>query len=342
MTRAFASRLLFAALLACMLNGPAHAAVSCVSTATAFQNALTAAQTNGDAQNTIRVVAGTYNLTSGLAYSSAATSGLSIIGGYSAGCAANVAGVTELNGQDTVRPLFVYANNATIRIEGFDFTQGLSTNNRGGGLFVRSDNGVIQIRYNRFLGNRADDYAGALNVAAGGAVRISGNLFVANSAAVDGAIEITSNGGEVYFLNNTVVLNSSDSAQSPGGLRIGGSAHYSLSNNILWNNNDNGAPDLLAASAYLSYNNDIGLAAGNASDAGSTGNISVNPMFENCGFLCISFELDANSPLVDAGTNAPPGLLDARDLANRARPLGASVDIGAFEYAPLFDNGFEN
>lgn len=320
----------------------ARAATFCVNSQATFQTALTTAQSNGDASNTIRVVAGAYNLSSGLAYSSSTISALNVIGGYNAGCVTLTGEATQLNGQGTVRPLFIVANNAQIRVEGFDFVQGLSTNNRGGGLLVLSTNGDISVRYNRFIANRADDFAGALNIGAGATVRVTNNLFVGNTAAVDGAIEITNNGGLVYFTNNTVTNNTSESAQSAGGLRIGGDASFSLSNNILWNNTAGGASDLFSTASFLASNNDIGVMAGTPPIVGSANNVSVDPRFEACGFLCLGFELSGQSTLIDAGLGAPPGALDTRDLLNRPRVQGNAVDIGATESTPVFKDGFEN
>ncbi len=71
------------------------------------------------------------------------------------------------------------------------------------------------------------------------------------------------------------------------------------------------------------------------------GELSVDPQFADCGFLCIGFELERGSPLVDAGDDAPAGGMTATDLAGKPRTIGARVDIGAYENDLLFADGFD-
>jgi hypothetical protein len=329
-------------LLACVVLGrPAQAAEFCANTPATFQAALTAAQGNGQSSNVIKVVEGTYNLTSGLTYIIGTTSSLFLVGGYSAGCASYTGGMTQLNGQNAVRPLRIVASQTDVLVQGFDFAAGLSTNNRGGGLSISSNLGDILVERNSFYGNRADDFAGALFVSTGGVVTVSNNLFFGNSAADVGAAELFSNSPESYVTNNTVSANSADTASAVGGLILTGATHYNVSNNIVWNNNANGAIDFRSNTIHLRLNNDIGSSAGVTPDAASTGNLSVVPVYESCGFLCISFALVGDSPLVNAGRMNPPGGLTNFDVLGRPRVVGGIVDIGAVEYRPLFESGFE-
>lgn len=329
-------------LLACLVLGrPAQATEFCVNTPAAFQSALTAAQGNGQSVNVIKVVEGTYNLASGLTYIIGTTSSLFLVGGYSAACASLTGGLTQLNGQHTVRPLRIVASQTDIFVQGFDFAAGLSTNNRGGGLSISSNLGDITVERNSFYGNRADDFAGGLFASTGGVVTVSNNLFFGNSAAVNGAAELFSNSPESYVTNNTVSANSADTASEVGGLSLTGATHYNVSNNIVWNNNANGAVDFRSNTIHLRLNNDIGSSAGVAPDAASTGNLSVVPVYESCGFLCISFALVGDSPLVNAGRMNPPGGLTSLDVLGRPRVVGGIVDIGAVETRPLFESGFE-
>jgi len=119
------------------------------------------------------------------------------------------------------------------------------------------------------------------------------------------------------------------------------SAHYTLSNNILWNNNANNAVDFHADTGHLLLNNDIGTSAGFTADFVSAGNLSVDPQFAPCGFLCFSYRLARSSPLVDAGTNTPPGGLAVSDIYSGPRIVGGAVDIGAVELDVLFADGFQ-
>lgn len=329
-------------LLACVALGrPAQATEFCVNTPATFQAALTAAQGNGQSVNVIKVVEGTYNLTSGLTYIIGTTSSLFLGGGYSAGCASYTGGMTQLNGQNAVRPLRIVASQTDIIVQGFDFAAGLSTNNRGGGLSISSNLGDITVERNSFYGNRADDFAGALFVSTGGVVTVSNNLFFGNSAAAGGAVELFSNSPQSYVTNNTVSANSADTASEVGGLSLTGATHYNVSNNIVWNNNANGAVDFRSNTIHLRLNNDIGSSVGVAPDAASTGNLSVVPVYESCGFLCISFALVGDSPLVNAGRMNPPGGLTNFDVLGRPRVVGGIVDIGAVEFRPMFESGFE-
>jgi parallel beta-helix repeat protein len=67
-----------------------------------------------------------------------------------------------------------------------------------------------------------------------------------------------------------------------------------------------------------------------------TGNLNVDPGFAFPG----DFHLTAGSPCIDAGTNAPPGGLPARDADGNLRPLDgngddqAVGDMGAYEFNP--------
>ncbi|MEO8673459.1 MAG: choice-of-anchor Q domain-containing protein [Tahibacter sp.] len=328
--------LLFA-IIAAAFN-PAQAASFCATSEGSFRTALNAAAVNGET-NFIRVVAGNYSLGAALGYSSNATNSLFISGGYAPACSGQTSEPSVLDGQDVRRPLFIYAPNANVTVTGFDFVNGLSTNNRGGGLFISGKD--VRVDLNRFIGNRADDYGGGLKVSSSGEMRVRNNAFLANTAAAIGAAELLCNGPFAAVTGNTVVANTSDTATYPGGVWIGGSAHFSVSNNILWNNTTNGAVDLNANTGHERIDNDIGTSNGTVEDASSAGNLSVNPQFAPCaGFLCFSFVLKRTSPLVDAGENAPQGAPALTDLLGGARIVGGRADIGAYELDVLFANGF--
>ena len=47
------------------------------------------------------------------------------------------------------------------------------------------------------------------------------------------------------------------------------------------------------------------------------------------------------SPLVNAGLDTPPGVLDCCDLSGVQRVVGAHIDIGAYESDVLLRDGFE-
>lgn len=137
------------------------------------------------------------------------------------------------------------------------------------------------------------------------------------------------------LVNNTIAGNLGPSAVY---LASAGMTDVSIANTILFGNvgrdfyNDGNR-----ANVTISHS-DLGSTFGSYTDAG--GNISADPQFvdatsESCNFFgdCIPWNRDysllPDSPCIDAGTSdgAPTD-----DFLGNARPFGAAVDIGAFEF----------
>lgn len=340
-------RLLLVLTFAITCMAPAtHAAVFCANSTASMQSALTTSASNGQ-NDELDIVAGTYLLGAGLVYSSLESNSITVVGGWNAGCNAFTGARSVLDGQNLVRPLFISTTGGSVYVQWLSFSNGLSTNNRGGGLSVNSEAGEIRIDHNRFLLNRADDSGGGLRAYTNsGELRVRGNLFFGNSAAYIGGAELAANGSMAYVIGNTIVGNSSDTASSPGGLFVSGAAHFWISNNILWNNTIGGAEDMHTSAWNAVIYNDIGSRGGTPPDPlNNYSNQSVDPHFTPCsGFFCLSFlsfDLTRASPLVDTGENNPIGGGLAYDLAGKARQIGPNVDIGAFEEDRIFANGFE-
>jgi len=332
---------------ACLVAAPAWPASFCVNTVAEIQAAISEAQAN-NADDEIRLVGATYELTTGLHFQSEQSNAIMFRGGYNANCTVVSGASTTIDGQHQVRGLFVLNNNGDVAVEGLTFVAGLSTNNRGGGLRVISQTGDIRIDRNLFFANRADDFAGAL--AAGttsGSLRVRNNLAFANSSANVGAMELVQNDGEAYVVGNTIVANSNEGDFLPGGLYIGGGANFTVSNNIIWNNipEDAGPFDvdfMSTAASHTRIANDIGVVANGTVADLIVDEHSVDPEFASCdGFLCFNFELERSSPLVDAGNDAPAGGMTSLDLAGKQRTIGPQVDIGAYENDVLFADGFD-
>ena len=330
-----------------LIVAPVTAATFCTDTVAEIQSALTQAATNNE-DDLIRIVAGNYEPENGLAFSSDQSDSLTIRGGFNANCTVFTGATTILDGQDQVRPLFVYIPDGNFGVESLTFVNGLSTNNRGGGLRVLSHTGDIRVDRNTFYANRADDFGGALTASTiSGNLRIRNNLAFGNSSANIGAVELNQTSGEAFVVGNTIVANSSDGDSLPGGLHISGGATFTLSNNIIWNNVPEGSSQFVAdfestAGSHTRIANDIGIVAdGTVADV-VVDELSVDPEFASCGgFICISFELDRSSPLVDVGNDDPLGGMTEFDLAGKDRIIGAHVDIGAYENDLLFADGFD-
>ena len=196
----------------------------CVADATGLQQALDAVSDGGafvDEDVTIRLVAGTY-LTPGQAFTSealATTHGLTIEGGFEAGCAgvARKAATTILDGHGvsgvlvlrrpqawlTVRYMTLQNGNADVGA-GLQVNYGLTPTGRvavnhvivrdnqatgaGGGLYLRgaAPSGFlgVDVRWALVTGNQSGDDGGAINaVANSGGARVERSTIIGNSAA---------------------------------------------------------------------------------------------------------------------------------------------------------------
>jgi hypothetical protein len=326
-------------LLACLLGSllcatPALASV-CVSTPSELDSALTAASSNG-IDDEIRVVVGNYLLTSELVYFAAPTETgeLTVVGGWAPNCLVQAtSGETTLDGQDMVRPLYVYVfGPATIRR--LNFVHGKPTDYAGGGLNISSGNGAnLTVESNAFVNNApATEAGGGIYMASDGTIVLRNNLFFFNTGITSAAFLVGNL--QTFVTGNTFVVNQLPPGAGLGALDMAGSGHYWVSNNILWNNQGNDVYDQSGAVDYLS--NDIGVIDG-LPPLSMIGNLSVDPMFD--GFL--STRLSPSSPLVNAGSDAAPGGLGLVDESGAARRVGLHVDIGAFETDVLMRSGFE-
>jgi hypothetical protein len=142
------------------------------------------------------------------------------------------------------------------------------------------------------------------------------NCTLAANTANDG-------GGGAYLstlYNSTLTGNAADAA--------GGVAGGTLVNCIVWGNVSAGQP---ASSNYWFEINLDHCCTAPLPESGE-GNIAVDPLFVNAG--AGDYRLQAGSPCIDAGTNLA-WMAAATDLDGRSRIIGASVDMGAYEYVPL-------
>lgn len=338
--------LLPAVLFAIALAPPsAHADLFCADSVDGVRLALTLSQDNGQ-DDQIDIVAGSYSLTTPLTFTSTEANSLTIIGGYTAGCAQLSRSYTVLSGNNMFQILRIVdgsiSPSASVHIERVTFLSGKGDN--GGGLSIAANYGDVRLETNRFEFNHGNTYNGGLTVSTDGLITLRNNLFVGNEAAEFGAGELRTSNSVAYVIGNTIVGNSLTTPNgSVGGLATGttGNTHFWLSSNILWNNNANGGLDLYAGAPVILRNNDIGTSFGVVASPQSQDNQSVDPDFAPCGFFCNDFNLKRASPLVDAGDDAAPTGIGAVDLDYKPRKIGPHVDIGAFEEDVLFADGFE-
>lgn len=325
----------------------------CVHDVAGFQPALTAAQ-NDAADNTqiVLIAAGHYALTQTLTYVVSSSKSVLLEGGYAgttcSGTPDHAWNTTVLDGQNAVRPLYMAdtGGNGSISIVGLTFVSGkAATGDSGGGLLIAAST-QLRIEHSAFFGNAVSG-----GFAAGGGVyavnsffvRLLDNLFVANHGTQVGGALIDSSGGAggaAYIYNNTIVGNISDTLTVPAGLLLEGNVNYDVTNNILWNNNtSSGGSDFGVTAPNTRRTNDIGVIMSGGVAGTVNGELSVDPKFQSCGFLCFDFELTRSSPLVDVGTDAAVPS-DMEDLSGKPRKIGAHVDIGAFENDLIFADGF--
>ncbi len=174
-------------------------------------------------------------------------------------------------------------------------------------------------------------------------MRLRNNLLLANCGSQVGGAVLQQGSGEAYVVSNTIIANISDTLGEPAGIAVTGNAHFTLSNNIIWNNAASGGSDFGSGSSHSRISNDIGIIAAGVAADNVTGELSVDPGFQPCDeFGCLEFSLARSSPLVDVGIDIPAGGLTGSDLDFKAREIGPHVDIGAYENDLLFRNGYES
>ena len=342
----------------------AAAATFCVHTSTQLQNAMTAAESNGQ-DDVIKVEEGTYTApattTNSFDYEAYAEKGdddydLEISGGWYA--AFNVACLghhntpfqTVLAGNGSGRVMTLGARaHSNVVVRFLSFSGGDAGSGYGGGLSLYAsesgDAATWTIERNVFIANTAG-FGGGLEAtmdAAGAArIRIINNLFLSNHATGNaGAAEVGNIDSDgIYVTNNTVLSNTADNTGThpAGGMYIFGTGTLKyVANNNFWNNDAN---DLYVADQDFSLLHNNYHTRGGSVPTQSAGNISVEPQYQPGLF---NYTPVRNSPLVDAGVN--PALfaswyLTSTDLRGHDRTVGA-VDIGAYEEDVIFADGYE-
>lgn len=363
-------RIAFWIVLLVSAQSSVHAEDFCVSNAVEFQDALWQAQINAQ-NNHIKLVTGTYhtsdngNLDSGFEYVNSMPGSLTISGGWQVSGAGVIctlsrtivaASETILSGDHLHRVLSIAAGDANANVtiinltiqDGFPYTDNGAT----GGLQISGFDGnndlVADVLIDRVIFRQNQgNYASTLTVNSSGSVHVRNSLFWGNEVNISYTAGLSSNGSEpVYFTNNTVVANTTLSANGVSGvfLQNTGSGGIVAANNILW---DNTLWDIVfsgtSANHHLLYNV-LQTVIGNAGT--NIGNSNANPM------LGVDFTLTQDSPALDAGVVPTPGQpntpveldweLGDYDVDAHSREMGLSVDMGAIEFLEvIFIGTFE-
>jgi len=348
----------------------AKAATFCVASSDALTAALATAEGNGE-DNDIRIRVGTYDVPDAGFHIDLfeGRHSLSVAGGFTdEGCneRTHAASATVLDGRDVARPLTIDTSRSSgiadpehaITVSGLTFQHG---NDAIVGALKVSDSGpiyggIITVEGNAFLDNATG--SGVLeggpallaatdgpDFAGGTGLFVRNNLFARNTAPNAPAVFVYSN-NHIDVSNNTFVANVSTDATLDERVTFASFTFSGIdfSNNVFSGNNPDGTPatfDLHATNVTDLADNALIATAG--TPRSETGTIDADPRFVDAAHG--NYRLAADSPLIDAGTDAPAGGAAAFDLDGVARIRGAHIDIGAYEFAPaseqVFADGFD-
>jgi hypothetical protein len=268
-------RLLAGALLLGIAQ-PALAGVFCVNTAASLQTALTTAASNG-VDDEVRIVQGTY--VGNFVYASTQANGLSVLGGYTAGCASRTLNPvnTILDGNQTNRVLVLSAPDAAadFLVEGLTLRNGKRTAGAGGGLLatVGSD-GVVTLNNNQIENNTTVGYSYEYP---GGGAFISATTATLTNNNITGNTGGGGSGGATIYASTAMLINNNFTGNS-GSNFYGGGAEISATTATLTNNHftsntagRGGGVSIAASTATLTNNNISGNTAAGPSGAAGGG-----------------------------------------------------------------------
>lgn len=335
-----------------------RADVYCVGTAGELRQALTAAAAS-DADDQIRLRAGTYAATQTFTYPTTTSGWLELSGGWidedGVPCAhtSRRAGDTVLDGlgerqvfnlfynpavPPATAPRFVLANLSVRDGLGAGFT-------RGGGLALQSNSdGQAEFRLDNVAvtGSRGYFGGGAHLYLKKGLLRITNSLFANNESpeSAYGHAAVTVLGGETAYsvmIVNSTFVGGRCPGQGTRGCGIGGTlgagAHMSVVNSIFA---DNALSDVSMEGLDV-----IGLGNGSVAydhsrvpvSSGTLVPVVAAPLEDEPGFVgAADFRLADDSPLLDRGRGLIPIFpLGDADLDGRPRLRYAALDPGAYE-----------
>lgn len=336
---------------------PAQAVVYCVHDVTELTTALDAAGDNQQ-DDEIRIRSGDYAAPVGIPFIASVTDArsLHISGGWSGSngaCSTRIenATATELRRTDSGNGRIFYiaggsAAGATITLSNLLLFNGQSISGFAGGcLFMGSSGQPLRVERVIALGCRATSADGGGMYLSGPQLTVTGSLFRGGQANRGGGLYLQVNGsnGVANVVNNTFFGNAALQSGQGSGLQIltSAGAQANLANNILWNNDaQSGRADLNieAGSLAVSSFDHIDRYSGSFAIP-PIGTTSGDPAFQSTATPIPRQE----SVCRDSGLATPPGGAPTVDLLGKARPQGAGLDRGAYEFVPpdsIFADGF--
>lgn len=217
---------------------------------------------------------------------------------------------TQENKVNTTNILMDIATTADkpVSIDGFTF---INKNPNGGtGMHANSSGGKITIKQLAFRGNKGN----GLQVENGN----NGPILIANTLFADGGTGLADANNKVTVVNATFANNSTD---------VTGTG-YGMYNSVSWNNSTQSLPD---------GNNNKNIAAGTDNTDIKQGPNFIDP--DNTDIYSRDYRIRPSMTLLNQGgndnytyTTHVVALDNEKDLANNARLVDGTIDVGAYEY----------
>ena len=223
-----------------------------------------------------------------------------------------------ISGNDSNQVIFIYPESVNATLNRLTVANGFKDKN-GGAI---NNSGTLNINNCSFLNNVLDhgDNGGAIYSSGSGVLNVTNSTFSGNRLVA------TSSGGSAIYSGGTLnVTNSTFSGNDGPTIQANGTA--TMKNTIVTNstNGDNCSGTISDGGGNLVW--------GDVTCPG----ISANPLLGtlgNNGGHTQTFALLTGSPAIDAGDNAicVAAPVNGVDQRGYTRPVGATCDIGAFEY----------
>lgn len=351
----------FLLLVALVLTLPisAIAATRCIDSVGQVTFIMDAAMASADTFEDVRFKEGAFNFSSGAFGYFGVLQGtgktLQISGGWAGSpgvCTSrsNNIGATQLWGFNERKVLAINASTTftgSIIIENLLIGGGFSSTNTSGTCLAlgEQNGGVMGIRLDRvWISNCTTPANGgvdapAVSLVSSSSLVVRNNIIVDNNPGVGVTVASALKGGAGFIINNTIVDNASANVNGFVGISSSASnmASITMANNVFDRNiaTAAGRVDIrLGTGVSLQNNRFTGLFGVPVSNTGSSTGAA--------GFANGSYELALASSARDAGAFFAPAIQGTLDIAGQPRVFGSAVDLGAFEFAFVFADGFES